>query len=63
METVAKGGGGALTEPGFPSPAGEGTTALTKGRYTLADLLAGMTPEAMAAAFDWGGDRGREHVR
>ncbi len=31
-------------------------------RYVLADLLKGMTPEAMHEAFDWGPDRGREVV-
>ncbi len=28
--------------------------------YVLADLLRGMTPEAMRDAFDWGPVRGRE---
>ncbi len=31
-------------------------------RYVLADLLEGMTPEAMRQAFDWGPDRGCEIV-
>jgi antitoxin MazE len=31
-------------------------------RYVLADLLKGMTPEAMREAFDWGHDKGREIV-
>lgn len=31
-------------------------------RYRLEDLLAGVTPEAMHEAFDWGPDRGREAV-
>ena len=31
-------------------------------RYRLADLLAGMTPDAMHDAFDWGPDIGREAV-
>jgi antitoxin MazE len=31
-------------------------------RYRLAELLQGMTPEAMREAFDWGPDRGREIV-
>lgn len=30
--------------------------------YTLDELLAGLTPEAMHEAFDWGDDRGREAV-
>jgi antitoxin MazE len=30
--------------------------------YVLADLLKGMTPEAMRQSFDWGPDRGREIV-
>ncbi len=30
--------------------------------WHLEDLLAGMTPEAMHEAFDWGEDRGREVV-
>ena len=31
-------------------------------RYDLAELLRGMTPEAMREAFDWGPDKGREVV-
>ena len=31
-------------------------------RYVLADLLKGMSPEAMRQAFDWGPDKGREIV-
>ena len=31
-------------------------------RYTLEELLVGMTPEAMHEAFDWGPDLGREIV-
>jgi len=31
-------------------------------RYDLADLLDGMTPEAMQDAFDWGPDVGRERI-
>jgi antitoxin MazE len=31
-------------------------------RYALADLLKGMTPEAVREAFDWGPDNGREIV-
>jgi antitoxin MazE len=31
-------------------------------RYDLADMLAGITPEAMHEAFDWGDDLGREIV-
>ncbi|MEA1651428.1 AbrB/MazE/SpoVT family DNA-binding domain-containing protein [Nitrospirillum sp. BR 11164] len=34
----------------------------TRPRYQLADLLAGMTPDAMGAAFEWGDDVGREVV-
>jgi antitoxin MazE len=30
--------------------------------YALADLLAGMSPEAMREAFDWGPDLGRERI-
>ena len=29
-------------------------------RYQLADLLKGITPQAMREAFDWGPDKGRE---
>ncbi|HWB50938.1 MAG TPA: AbrB/MazE/SpoVT family DNA-binding domain-containing protein [Stellaceae bacterium] len=32
-------------------------------RYILAELLDGMTPEAMHEAFDWGPDVGREIVK
>jgi antitoxin MazE len=37
---------------------------ITRARpsYRLAELLQGMTPEAMREAFDWGPDRGREIV-
>jgi antitoxin MazE len=31
-------------------------------RQALAELLEGMTPQAMREAFDWGPDRGREIV-
>ena len=31
-------------------------------RYTLDQLLQGMSPEAMHAAYDWGPDIGRENV-
>ena len=31
-------------------------------RYRLADLLEGMTAQAMREAFDWGPDKGRELV-
>jgi antitoxin MazE len=31
-------------------------------RYVLADLLTGMTPQAMREAFDWGPDKGCEIV-
>jgi antitoxin MazE len=30
--------------------------------YRLEELLKGMTPRAMHAAFDWGPDKGREKV-
>ncbi len=36
--------------------------SLRRTRYRLADLLVGMTPDAMRAAFDWGPDVGREIV-
>lgn len=31
-------------------------------RWTLDDVLANMTPEAMGEAFDWGEDVGRERI-
>jgi antitoxin MazE len=31
-------------------------------RYALAELLTGMSPEAMHEAFDWGPDLGREQI-
>jgi antitoxin MazE len=34
----------------------------TRPRYRLEELLEGMTPEDMHAAFDWGPDLGREFV-
>jgi antitoxin MazE len=33
-----------------------------RARYALADLLEGVTPQAMREAFDWGPDKGREIV-
>lgn len=36
--------------------------SVDRPRYRLEDLLAGMTPEAMHEAFDWGPDVGREAV-
>lgn len=34
----------------------------SRRRYVLADLLRGVTPQAMREAFDWGPDKGREIV-
>jgi antitoxin MazE len=31
-------------------------------RWTLEDMVVGMTPKAMREAFDWGGDQGREAI-
>ncbi|HEY5046491.1 MAG TPA: AbrB/MazE/SpoVT family DNA-binding domain-containing protein [Rhizomicrobium sp.] len=31
-------------------------------RYRLEELLAGMTPRAMRAAYNWGADKGREAI-
>lgn len=36
--------------------------APSQPRYTLDELLRGMSPKAMHEAFDWGPDRGRETV-
>jgi len=36
--------------------------APARRRYALAELLEGVTPEAMREAFDWGPDKGREIV-
>jgi antitoxin MazE len=36
--------------------------AIGRPRYRLEELLAGMTPDAMHEAFDWGPDLGREAV-
>ena len=35
---------------------------LAPARWTLDDMLANMTPEAMGEAFDWGEDVGRERI-
>jgi antitoxin MazE len=42
----------------------DGRIVLTPSQpcYRLADLLVGMTPEAMHEAFDWGEECGRERV-
>jgi antitoxin MazE len=42
--------------------AGRIVIALDRPVYALDELLSGMTPEALHAAFDWGPDRGRENV-
>lgn len=34
----------------------------TLPRYSLVELLDGMTPQALGEAFDWGDDRGREQI-
>lgn len=34
----------------------------SRPRYDLAEILVGMTPEAMRDAFDWGPEIGRETV-
>jgi len=36
--------------------------SVARPRYRLESLLTGMSPEAMADAFDWGADAGRENV-
>jgi len=36
--------------------------SLPTPRYALAELLEGVTPEAMGEAFDWGPDAGREII-
>ena len=36
--------------------------SIARPHYRLEDLLAGMTPEAMHDAFDWGADVGREQI-
>ena len=36
--------------------------SLRRARYRLADLLVGMTPDAMRDAFDWGPELGREII-
>ena len=38
------------------------TITPARPRYVLADLLQGMTPQAMREAFAWGPDKGREIV-
>ena len=41
---------------------GEVVIRSVPARHTLDELLAGVTPEAMREAFDWGDDVGREAV-
>jgi antitoxin MazE len=41
---------------------GEVTIRAPRPRFLLDELIAGMTPEAMRSAFDWGGDQGRESL-
>ena len=41
---------------------GEVVIRSVQPRYTLDDLLEGVTPEAMRDAFQWGDDVGREAV-
>ena len=54
-----------LTEGSRVDIVAEGTRIVIsrpQPRYTLGDLLTGMTPQAMHEAFDWGADVGREIV-
>ncbi len=47
------------------SVTGEGDRLIVRaapGRWTLEDMLVGMTPKAMSEAFEWGRDQGREEV-
>jgi len=46
--------------PGFRRDDDLGASGTAQRRYTLAELLEGMTPEAMREAFDWGPDPGQE---
>jgi antitoxin MazE len=41
---------------------GEVVIRSVRPRYSLDELLKGVTPEAMREAFDWGPDAGRETV-
>ena len=41
---------------------GEVVIRSVRPRYSLDELLEGVTPEAMREAFDWGPDAGREAV-
>ena len=42
--------------------AGHIVVSLARPRYTLDELLQGMSPDAMSEAFDWGPDLGREAI-
>ena len=47
------------------SVTGEGDRLIVRAspaRWTLEDMLVGMTPKAMSEAFEWGRDQGREEV-
>lgn len=45
------------------TPSGRVASGAAPRRYTLDELLDGVTPQAMRAAFDWGDDVGREASR
>jgi len=53
---------GVVGNSGKPSEERTDTHSFARGRYKLEDLLAGMSPQAMREAFDWGADVGREIV-
>lgn len=59
--------GGSRNSAGVPTPKGVAESGRLpnmgpRSRYTLAELLVGMTPETMGEAFTWGEDQGREAV-
>ena len=45
-----------------PKADGDRSTPPVQPRYTLREVLKGVTPQAMREAFDWGPDKGREIV-
>jgi antitoxin MazE len=61
-DIAATAGFGSGTPVEVEARRGEVVIRALPARYTLDELLAGVTPEAMREAFDWGDDVGREAV-
>ena len=61
-DVAATAGFGSGTSVEVEARRGEVVIRAAPPRYTLEELLDGVTPQAMRDAFDWGDDIGREAV-